>query len=607
MLMTPLLRSHAARLTALTIAVGLSACGGSDSDDAKPDPLQVFRDQNLSWEACDDTILGLDSSKLWQKLGNRLQCANMRAPMDWSQPERGNVSVAVMRLAAGQPAQRRGAIAFNPGGPGADGLAQSLSLFGAFSGSNPDSPQGALQLRLLNEYDMVGFSPRGVGASTQLQCATNELERFEDASPSGAFTELNWTNGRYNDRKKAEACRKNPLTPHISSDATARDMDLLRGLLGDAKLNYVGYSYGTWLGGWYASLFPDKVGRMVLDSSQDFTSTHEIATLAMAPARQRVHQDILLPYAARNVDYFNLGNTTAQIDASMKALSPRVQDLLGKVLAGLTYQRSQAGEYLDLIAAAKGLDAALHTVADTSDVDAVELALQGQVFHPTDFPRDAELREVAGELFGELYLPRWVNHRPESISFNGTYTAVSCNDTPATTDDTTWRAIARDLVPKAPWFLGGVLSNPCATWGGPSVVKPDITAMQGLDVLMVQSQYDAATPVEGANRYFAALPSAKRIYVPGEFSHALYPYVDGCVDAAVTRYLLGESPAQREVSCQAHPLARDSVSKARAAGVSAYVNPQELMEQFKNGSVSAYVNPQEALELIEQFKNGIRR
>ncbi|MGP1683239.1 MAG: alpha/beta fold hydrolase, partial [Giesbergeria sp.] len=283
-------------LSAIAMVASLAACGGGS--DAL-DPLLPYRDQTLQWAPCDTTILGWSEEDLWEQLGDKLQCSTMRAPMDWAQPERSDVFVSVMRLAAADPGQRRGAMLFNPGGPGGDGLALALRLFQAFGQSNPESTQGALQLRLLASYDMVGFSPRGTGASTRLACGTNELKRFVDPSPL-ALTDANLANAAYNDRKTAEACGKNPLTPYVTTDATARDMDLLRGLLGEAKLNYVGYSYGTWLGSWYANLFPEKVGRMVLDSSLDFTHSHEQTFIDMAAARQQLHDGVLLPYAARH-------------------------------------------------------------------------------------------------------------------------------------------------------------------------------------------------------------------------------------------------------------------------------------------------------------------
>ena len=217
--MPPPTSQRTARLAAaVALAAGLAACGGGNSS-SPPDPLQPYRTQTVQWAECDTSILGPRSPKLetlWALAGERLRCAMVRAPLDWSNPARGDVTLAVMRLAAGTPSKRRGALLFNPGGPGEDGLGNALTLLDAFALGNPDSPLGAQQLRLLAEYDMVGFSPRGMGASTRLHCATNELKRFVDYSPAGWDAPDNLANTHYNGRKTAEACQKNPLTPYIT-------------------------------------------------------------------------------------------------------------------------------------------------------------------------------------------------------------------------------------------------------------------------------------------------------------------------------------------------------------------------------------------------------
>ena len=364
-------------------ALALAACGGSDGT-SPPDPLQPYRAQVVQWTECDPGILGQPSDAMNALRGSqRLRCALVRAPLDWGNPAHGDITLAVMRLAAGKPEARRGALLFNPGGPGVDGLNLTFRLWDAFAGSSPADAQGARQLRLLDEYDMVGFSPRGVGASTQLQCGTNEPSRFVDYSVTGWDTPGNLANVHYNGRKTAEACQKNPLTPHISTEAMARDMDLLRSLLGDDKLNYVGYSYGSWLGAWYAGLFPDKVGRMVLDSVMDFGVTMEQALLhAQPPARQRLFDEVLAPYAARHADYFRLGTSAAEVRAAVQALSPSVQAVLGEALSGLSYFRVDANGYLERITVAQGLDAVRQQVPGLDDPDAVKAALARHVFDP---------------------------------------------------------------------------------------------------------------------------------------------------------------------------------------------------------------------------------
>lgn len=591
---------------ATAMVVSLVGCGGGSS---ALDPLQTYRDQSLPWAPCDPTIVGGSQEEIWAKLGDRLQCSTMRAPMDWTQPERSDVFVSVMRVAAADPGQRRGAILFNPGGPGGDGLGQALSLFSAFAQSNPESTQGALQLRLLARYDMVGFSPRGTGASTRLTCGTNELKRFVDPSPL-ALTDANLAHAAYNDRKAAEACGRNPLTPYVSTDATARDMDLLRGLLGEAKLHYVGYSHGTWLGSWYANLFPDKVGRMVLDSSMDFTRSHEQAFMAMVDARQQLHNDVLLPYAVRHSTYFGLGTNTADINAQLHALSSPLQGLLSTTLGNLTYSRSDADRYLDTLSAALGLGKALNTLLDPADEGALDAALQQQVFIAGDSERDQALRARARELY-QAYRALYVKFEPRSIHLDelyATFWAVTCSNSPSTKDPQAWTATVRSSALRAPWFyFDPILENPCVYWAPPRITKPGVAAMQELEVLMVQSQYDAATPTEGANRFFAQLPKARRVFVTGEFQHGVFPYTDTCVDTNVVRYLLGETSDQRETSCQAHPLKQDAASVPLPAQPKVTLRSAGAENSGAGAVPPTYLDPEKAQALIDRFKEGIGR
>ena len=631
---------------ALTLAASLAGCGGSDS--GPPDPLQPYRQQSLQWAPCDPTILNSteeQSRKVWQQLGERLQCSTMRAPMDWARPERSDVFVGAMRLAAADPAQRQGSLLFNPGGPGFDGLGEALLLFLAFGQSNPDSAQGALQLRLLASYDMVGFSPRGTGTSTRLHCGTNGLQRFVDPSPL-AITDENLANAAYNHRTTSQACQRNPLTAHVNTDATARDLELLRGLLGDDKLNYVGYSYGTWLGSWYASLFPDKVGRMVFDSSFDFTSPFAAFLSSMALARQQLHNQVLLPYAARHPAHFQLGDSTAALQARLGALGPQMQGVLNHTLGEFTYHREQADEHLEWLLAALALDTTLKAVPNPADESAVQAVLQQQRFVPGDGLRDDQLRDRAQQLY-QQYRGLYVHFEPARFDLQNTgatYWAVSCNDNQSPTDPQAWSATVRSRARQAPLFFTSVLDDLCAHWDGPRMVQPAVAAMQGLDLLMVQSEYDAATATEGANRFFAQLPKAYRIDVPGDFQHGVFPYGDTCVDTAVVRYLLGESPSARETSCPAKLLEQDGAAAAAAAAEAANA-PAPVLAPPKAASSGAtaataataedaakakataerlnhpplptgappeppepptYLDPEGAQKLIDRFKQGIR-
>ena len=585
-------------LSTLVVIATVAGCGGGST---QPDPLQVYRQQTLNWTACDPNVAGPRSPKVleaWERAGDRLQCSTMRVPMDWAKPDRSDLVVGLMRLPATDPSQRRGALVFNPGGPGDDGQTFALKFFSAFGLSNPASEQGALQLRLLATYDMVGFSPRGVGASSRLQCATNEISRPVVPLSMGDSA-ATFANADYNDRKAAEACLKNPVAPFINTEDTARDMDLLRELLGEAKFNYFGTSYGTWLGTWYANLFPDKVGRMVLDSVVDYSSPFQSTFFNQPQARQTLNDDIFLPYAARHSDYFQLGSNPADIAARVNALSPQLRGVMGGVLSVEVYTRGSEDVYLATLSAAQWVDQTLASLPDPSSKTAWNAALRAKVFVADDSVRNQVVGKQAVALI-DAYLNTFWNTAPSSIQLDAsraTYWAVICNDDVAITDPLAWHARLLGIAQSAPLHTN--TENLCVYWGGPRVAKPSLAGMKGLDVLMVQSQYDAATATVGANKFFAQLPNARRVYVPGEFAHGVFPYSDTCVDSTVVRYLLGETPMVRETTCAAHPLTQDAAAlqaKAQRQGATGRAGVQP----------PTYLHPKEAQELIDSFKEGIR-
>ena len=573
------------------VALGLAACGGDDSD-----PMDAYLEQTLAWSACDPSILGADTDKtraLWQRMGERLQCADLGAPIDYDQPERGDVSISLLRVAAGQPERRQGAFVMNPGGPGGDGLSMPFRVVPVFEDGNPNSPLGAQQLRLAGEYDFVGFSPRGVGASTRFECVTNELSRQRFTGPAARQAPGYFERIAYDQRKRSEACHKNPLARHINTDATVRDMDLLRHVLGEARLNYIGYSYGTWLGSWYASRYPERVDRMLLDSSTDFTAPFEEMNLLQPVARQRLFEQVLAPYAARHPAQFNLGDTAEQVRALPLALRPLIQETLGPPLSKQVYSRDLADTFLDYLSAGQGLDALWRTHPD-ADEDAMHERIEAHDFNPANPAQSAKARALAHDLWGGVLARQQPKATPIALDSEGAvFLAIRCNDSPTHPGADYWNAMSDRYNQAYPLFAGVIDQISCLYWGGPSVTRPPVQAMAGLDVLIAQSEYDAATATEGAMNAFEALPKASLVYVPGEFQHALFPYEDDCVDGAITGYLLGQTPSARTTTCPAKPLAQDT--------------PPEASGQTKADKPATYRNPEATRELIREFKDGIGR
>jgi len=238
--------------------------GGQPSGDLALQPqYEAFYRQSVTWKPCEVTNVPL-------------QCAEVRVPVDWARPQGEVISLAVARLPA--TGTRQGALLLDPGGPGSSGVDFVAGFQGHAQGWAPG-------------YDLVGWDTRGSGRSNPLSCPPAADRAFAaaavDRSPDTVQERLDYEQAA---AVWARACQHSsgPLFAHVDSDSTARDMDVVRAVLGESKLNYAGYSYGTVLGTRYARLFPDRVGRMVLDS-------------AGAPA---------LDYAS-----FMRGNTTAKEDA----------------------------------------------------------------------------------------------------------------------------------------------------------------------------------------------------------------------------------------------------------------------------------------------------
>lgn len=549
-------------LLALFVFCALIAC--EDNSSVADDPMLSFKTQKVHWQPCDPTFTGQEH-KEFEKLGNRMSCAELRVPMDHHSPARGELSMAVIRVAAANPARRKGVIVFNPGGPGGDGLilAPYFALLGMLAAQDPVSSPSAWQV-LANQYDFIGFSPRGVGASSRLTCVSNELARpardlYEDR------TTQNIANHLYNVSLETKACRRNPLTPYINTEQTARDMDMLRALLNEAKLNYIGYSYGTWLGLWYASLFPRHVGRMVIDSNTDFTGTFDDIFQILLPAGyQRAFNEVLAPYAARHPAVFNLGATEQEVRQAYTALPPYLRYIVTPLLIQSLRHRALVDSGLAALSAAKSITPLLNSRRLPQEI--IIQYIQSFVFS-ADNTIDEEARQFAAQFielyYNQIFQPATAYPYASHIAnINATFLAVRCNDTKTKSDPQFWLTLGHEAATKYPLTGADSLINPCTYWVRPNIVKPDAAlANKAGSLLMVQSEFDAPTPREGAENTFAALPNAKMVFVKDEHSHGIFPYGTACVDQTVLQFFITESPQvlPRRMICPSKPLNFDTV------------------------------------------------
>jgi pimeloyl-ACP methyl ester carboxylesterase len=281
---------------ALAATLALTACSApavrTESTPAPSDvsaELEPFYTQVLTWTDCED----------------EMQCATATAPLDWNDPARDSIDLALIRHPAddGSPL---GSVLVNPGGPGGSGydfIADSLSY--------------AVSPALQKNFDIVGFDPRGVNRSSAVLChtETEQLDAFIYDIIPGEIGSDAWitaaenANGAY-----AQQCLANTgeLLGFVDTVSAARDLDLLRAVLGDKKLNYLGFSYGTLLGATYAELYPQNTGRLVLDGALDPTSTSFDVSLTQAEGFESALRAFLADCASADDCPF-----TGSIDDSM--------------------------------------------------------------------------------------------------------------------------------------------------------------------------------------------------------------------------------------------------------------------------------------------------
>jgi pimeloyl-ACP methyl ester carboxylesterase len=239
---------------------GSGSSGGSSGGSSKPLPtgkytsVQAFDSQQITWGACttepaDDSTVDLSP----------YQCGTVDVPLDYANPSGKYVKVAMVKWPAADSANKVGSLLTNPGGPGASGVDFVEEAKSQFDGA------------LHAHYDIIGFDPRGLGRSEPIRCLDDKTQdRFYEQDPPRDAT-ARAAKALQDSKNLAAACEKNSgdLLPYVGSKYVAQDMDLMRQVLGDKKLNYLGISYGTYIGSVYAEQFPANVGRMVLDGAVD--------------------------------------------------------------------------------------------------------------------------------------------------------------------------------------------------------------------------------------------------------------------------------------------------------------------------------------------------
>ncbi|MFF4837593.1 alpha/beta hydrolase [Streptomyces sp. NPDC001315] len=451
-----------------------------------------------------------------------IQCGYVTVPLNYAKPDGKQIKLAVDRIGnTGTKDERQGALIYNPGGPGGSGLRFPRRVI----------TKNAIWANTAKAYDFVGFDPRGVGHSAPISCIDpQEYVKAPKADPV-PDTEADKLAQRKLAAEYADGCyeRSGEMLPYMTTPNTARDLDVIRAALGEKKLNYLGVSYGTYLGAVYGTLFPGHVRRMIVDS-------------VVNPSRENIwyqanlEQDIAFEgrwkdwedWVAANDATFHLGTTRDAVQAKWLELraTAKKSPLGGVVGPAELITFFQSAPYYDTSWVPVATVFSQYVAGDTQAlVDAAA----------------PDLSDTAGNIASE--------------NGNAVYTAVECADAKW---PTSWRKWDRDNTrlnkdyPFMTW-ANAWMNLPCATWPVKQQTPVNVTTGKGLPpVLIVQSERDAATPYAGAVELHQRFKGSRLITEKDAGSHGVTGLVNTCINSRVDAYLLTGKLDAADVICAPH-------------------------------------------------------
>ncbi|MFI5803746.1 alpha/beta fold hydrolase [Streptomyces sp. NPDC051561] len=524
-----LLRTSATLFAATGLLVGGSS-GCSSGTSAEPNravsPATGGDTQGAGGVASRAALAPYYSQKLsWKECGvPGFECASMKAPLDYAKPGTGNggkgdIKLAVARKKATGPGPRIGSLQVNPGGPGGS----AIGYLQAFAALGYPAPVRA-------RYDMVAMDPRGVARSEPVECLTGpEMDAHTqvDQTPDDAAEVATLTTAY---KKFSAGCEKRSarVLPHVSTVEAARDMDLLREVLGDKKLHYVGASYGTFLGATYAELFPDRTGRLVLDGAMDPSLPSREMNRDQTAGFETAFQSFAADCVKQQDCPLGTG-TPAQAGTRLKALFTS----LDARPAPSGDKNRPLGEAL----ATTGAIAAMYDEAAWPQLrTGIKAARSGD---------GAPLLALA-----DTYYERDSNGRYANLMYANT--AVNCLDLPpafATPEDV--RSALPAFEKASPVFGEGLAwaSLNCGSWPLPATGKSHrIEAKGAAPIVVVGTTRDPATPYKWAKSLAAQLATGTLLTYDGD-GHTAYNRGSDCIDTALNTYLLEGTPPPTGKQC----------------------------------------------------------
>ncbi|WP_394215391.1 alpha/beta hydrolase [Brachybacterium vulturis] len=481
---------------------GTSAAMGLDTDPAEDPAYAEYYAQEIDWGACD----GVE--------GDELECGTVTVPLVWNDPAGGDIEIAVGRLPAS--GERTGSLVTNPGGPGGSGV------------NFLESAPFMISADVRAAYDVVGFDPRGVNRSAGIECLSDEetdeylAATAEPGSAESAQLAEEWG------ARIAEACEAHSgdVLPYLDTYSAARDMDVLRAALGSEQLDYLGYSYGTYLGASYAELHPDRVGRFVLDGAMDPSlSMNEI--------------------------------TAGQAEGFEHAIEAFLDSCLLQV---------ETCPFTGTVQEAKQQLTAFFSALDESPLDSgdPERPLTGAMVRSAvitllyedglwQFGREALTDALQGDGAQLLTIVDLSSEREPDGSYrtNAAFaiTAVNCLDHPGVVDDAWVQEEAERLAEEFPTFGAMLGGDGCTHWPVPPLREPAPIAAEGAGpIVVIGTTGDPATPYAWAESLSTQLDEAVLLTFDGN-GHTAYGRSGGCIEEPVDAYLLEGTVPEDGLTC----------------------------------------------------------
>jgi pimeloyl-ACP methyl ester carboxylesterase len=515
------LRSAGCRLAAAALIVALLAGCSAGAAPPKSPPATSGPASPAGTPAGPPpvTLAGYYAQKLrWRPCDHGFQCARLLVPFDYRRPAWRRFSLPVIRLPAAGPGTRIGSLLVNPGGPGGSGV--------QYAQQARSQVPAAVRAR----FDVVGFDPRGVGGSVPaVRCLSDaQLDRFfaTTDTPSNTAQRAALVS---ESKLFARGCqeRSGALLPYVGTASAARDMDVLRAALGDPKLTYLGKSYGTYLGTWYAQLFPTHVRALVLDGAVNPAES----ALSMNAVQAQGFQVALHSFAT---DCLRHAGCPFPKGETVTAAVARVQAMLNQ---------ASVKPLTSVIPGQPGDSALL--------LNGVAAALYSKSFWP--YLRLGLTAAFAGNGSVLVELGDVLVERDRSGHYSNLTSAelaVDCVDRPWPRNLPAWQAAAASAARAAPMFGAAIMwgSLPCAYWPVRPATPVRLRGAGAPPILVVGNTRDPATPFRSAQALAKDLKSGVLLGWNGD-GHTAYMMGSSCVDSAVNRYLISLVPPRSGTLC----------------------------------------------------------